>query len=89
MNFPKMEDENASAIYKKVVATVVDSASSLLIGKKLSDEEREVYINAFAKKENVRLSNNSSTKSVYKSLYHYIIIPIVKQIILSDEYMVQ
>ncbi len=84
-SIPTYRDSKAKEAYKKLVEISVDSISWQLLGKKLPKEQVEFYVKTFSDPNYIRFTD--STRFYY--LYVRVIIPITKQIILSDEYMVQ
>ncbi len=87
---PVYTNASAKAKYREIVGIVVDSASWQLLGKRLSNEQRKIYIDAFSDTNYVKIYRSNSNPNVAKTrVYIKIIIPIIRQIILSDEYMVQ
>jgi hypothetical protein len=84
---PHSSDKNAIQTHKKIVEKIVDSLSWRLYGKYLNNEQKKVYIDSYAK--DIKIAKNSKEPVVKKVLHRNIIQPILQQLIMSDDYMVQ
>jgi uncharacterized protein (DUF1800 family) len=84
-----VDNAKREALYRQIVSVVLDSTSMRLLGKRLSDKKRAIYIEAYSKSQNIAIVKNNTEKTVRKKLYQRVITPIIKQIVLSDDYMVQ
>jgi len=86
-NIPRNSDKNALQTYKKIVEKIVDSLSLRLYGKYLNNEQKQIYIDNYAKDINIDKDNKELT--LKKQLHKKVIQPILQQLIMSDDYMVQ
>ncbi|MCF6245041.1 MAG: DUF1800 domain-containing protein [Sulfurovum sp.] len=84
---PTSTDKDAMKIFEKMTEKIVDSISIRLCGKKLTQAQKKIYIDSFAK--NINIAKNSTESVVYTTIREKVIRPIMAHIIMSDEYMVQ
>ena len=86
-NLPSNSNKNAIQIYKKIVEKIVDSLSWRLYGKYLNNQQKQIYIDNYAK--DINIDKNSKELVLKQQLHKKVIQPILQQLIMSDDYMVQ
>ncbi len=83
-NIPGYLEPNAKKVYEKIVGVIVDSTSKKVLGMRLDDEKRDTYIKHFSNPQYVKSSKGKEKEAIYLRM----IDPILKYILLSDDYRV-
>ncbi len=84
---PVLTDKNAMEIYKKMVEKVVDTVSKRLLGTILPKAKKDIYIENYAKA--LKIYSSYTERQINDALRRNIIEPIIQQITMSDDFMVQ
>jgi len=88
-SIPRSGDMKAPVKYKQIVAHLVDKIAYRLLGKKLNNEQKNIYVNAYSSSKYLNIPTGATAQQIDNIIFKRMIIPIAKHIILSDDYMVQ